>query len=120
MSTRTPSLTLSLPPSFVGCTLDIFPQKPFPISPPSSPHSPSLPPFHLFFSGFPSEWLSETFGYLTLGNGFVAVLAGLVANFFAERYGYIGTSLFPFLLPLFTPSLLHFLFLMQRACIFTV
>ncbi|TFJ84690.1 hypothetical protein NSK_004154 [Nannochloropsis salina CCMP1776] len=44
--------------------------------------------------GFNPEWLSETFGYLTLGNGFVAVMAGLVANFFAERYGYIGPFVF--------------------------
>lgn len=86
--------------------------------------------------GFPNAWLSETFGFLTLGNGFVAgeyeygrsarydpvvcpapkptqplppslnertnertVLAGLVANFFAERYGYVGPFVFC-LLPL--------------------
>jgi len=59
----------------------------------------TLPPS---LRGFPAEWLSETFGYLTLGNGFVAVMAGLVANFFAERYGYIGTSSFGPSLP---PSL---------------
>ena len=44
--------------------------------------------------GFDPAWLSQTFGYLTLGNGFVAVLAGLVANFFAARWGYIAPYMF--------------------------
>jgi len=40
--------------------------------------------------GFDSSLLGETFSYATFGNGVVAVLAGLVANFAADTYGFVA------------------------------
>lgn len=40
--------------------------------------------------GFDSNLLGETFSYATLGNGLVAVVAGLVANTAAESYGFVA------------------------------
>jgi hypothetical protein len=52
--------------------------------------------------GYPSHLLSQTLGYLTFGNGIVAVLAGLVANYAADSY---GTALAPFIVALVPLSL---------------
>jgi MFS transporter, MFS domain-containing protein family, molybdate-anion transporter len=40
--------------------------------------------------GYDSYYLSETFSYTTLGNGLVAVCAGLTANTVADSYGYVA------------------------------
>lgn len=40
--------------------------------------------------GFEPALLGETFSYATLGNGMVAVLAGLIANYFADMFGYVA------------------------------
>ena len=50
--------------------------------------------------GFHPDLLSDTFGKATLGNGVVAVLAGLIASFAADRFGYVAPFLVC-LLPLF-------------------
>jgi MFS family permease len=47
-----------------------------------------------FRLGFDAQLLGETFSYATLGNGVVAVAAGLTANTAADHFGYIA----PFLL----------------------
>lgn len=47
-----------------------------------------------FKQGFDAHLLGETFSYATLGNGVIAVGAGLVANTAADSFGYIA----PFLL----------------------
>lgn len=41
-------------------------------------------------NGFDGSLLGDTFSYATLGNGFVAVGAGLVANGAAESYGFVA------------------------------
>ncbi|EGD83416.1 hypothetical protein PTSG_04024 [Salpingoeca rosetta] len=46
--------------------------------------------------GFPEEWVSRTFAIATFGNGVVAVLSGVLANFVAELHGH--HPLRPFLL----------------------
>lgn len=40
--------------------------------------------------GFDGSLLGDTFSYATLGNGFVAVVAGLMANAAAESYGFVA------------------------------
>ena len=35
-------------------------------------------------TGFPSDWLPRTFALATFGNGVVAVVAGVLANFVAD------------------------------------
>ena len=40
--------------------------------------------------GFDAALLGDTFSYATLGNGLVAVVAGLIANTAAESYGYVA------------------------------
>lgn len=47
--------------------------------------------------GFDAALLGDTFSYATFGNGVVAVLAGLIANFAADTYGYVA----PFIVALF-------------------
>eukprot|EP01091_Cochliopodium_minus_P014170 TRINITY_DN4767_c0_g1_i2.p1 TRINITY_DN4767_c0_g1~~TRINITY_DN4767_c0_g1_i2.p1 ORF type:complete len:443 (-),score=61.49 TRINITY_DN4767_c0_g1_i2:12-1340(-) len=39
---------------------------------------------------YPNSKLSETFHYATLGNGVVAILSGLIASYFASRYGFVS------------------------------
>ncbi len=41
-------------------------------------------------SGFPEEWLASTFSVATVGNGIMAVLAGVVAQVAADKLGDIG------------------------------
>jgi MFS family permease len=43
---------------------------------------------------FPDEWLSDTFGTATFGNGLAAILAGLIASALAAQFGYVA----PFML----------------------
>eukprot|EP01147_Barroeca_monosierra_P005300 gene5300-7072_t len=52
--------------------------------------------YHHNKMGFPEEWVSKTFALSTFGNGVVAVVAGLLANFAAELNGH--HPLRPFLL----------------------
>lgn len=40
--------------------------------------------------GFDSNLIGDTFAYATFGNGLVAVIAGLVANFAAHSYGFVA------------------------------
>eukprot|EP01116_Phalansterium_solitarium_P013196 TRINITY_DN3036_c0_g1_i2.p1 TRINITY_DN3036_c0_g1~~TRINITY_DN3036_c0_g1_i2.p1 ORF type:complete len:255 (-),score=109.50 TRINITY_DN3036_c0_g1_i2:107-871(-) len=40
--------------------------------------------------GFASSLLSETFSLATFGNGIVAIVAGLVASFVADSFGYVA------------------------------
>jgi len=44
--------------------------------------------------GFDSAWLSNTFGISIVGNGLVAIVAGVVASFLSSQFGYIS----PFIL----------------------
>ncbi|CAM9137520.1 unnamed protein product, partial [Ectocarpus fasciculatus] len=46
-----------------------------------------------FKQGFDAQLLGETFSYATLGNGVVAVVAGLVANAAATSFGFIAPFL---------------------------
>ncbi|CAN0360361.1 unnamed protein product, partial [Ectocarpus fasciculatus] len=41
-------------------------------------------------AGFPEEWLTSTFSAATVGNGIMAVLAGVVAQVAADKLGDIG------------------------------
>jgi MFS transporter, MFS domain-containing protein family, molybdate-anion transporter len=47
-----------------------------------------------FKQGFDAQLLGETFSYATLGNGVVAVLAGLVGNVAADKFGFSVHSSF--------------------------
>ncbi|CAN0136093.1 unnamed protein product [Phaeothamnion confervicola] len=40
--------------------------------------------------GFPEDWLASTFSFCTVGNGIVAIVAGVVAQLAADRLGDIG------------------------------
>ena len=40
--------------------------------------------------GYPEEWLTLTFGYMSVGNGIVAIIAGLIAQVSADKLGDIG------------------------------
>jgi len=40
--------------------------------------------------GFDPKLLSDTFGKATLGNGVIAIVAGQIAQFAADKYGYVG------------------------------
>lgn len=40
--------------------------------------------------GYDSNLLGDTFSYATFGNGLVAVVAGLIANTVADRFGYVA------------------------------
>lgn len=55
--------------------------------------------------GFDPALLTETFSYATFGNGVVAVLAGLVANFAAASFGYLA----PFILAIAPLSMCFYL-----------
>lgn len=55
--------------------------------------------------GFDSALLGETFSYATFGNGLAAVLAGLVANFAADTYGFVA----PFVIALVPLTAVFFL-----------
>ena len=55
--------------------------------------------------GFDGIQLGDTFAYATFGNGFVAVIAGLVANKAADSYGFVAPFIVA-ILPLFVVSLL--------------
>eukprot|EP01012_Entosiphon_sulcatum_P049019 TRINITY_DN67610_c0_g1_i1.p1 TRINITY_DN67610_c0_g1~~TRINITY_DN67610_c0_g1_i1.p1 ORF type:complete len:445 (+),score=65.08 TRINITY_DN67610_c0_g1_i1:94-1428(+) len=44
--------------------------------------------------GFPDSLLANTFTIITIGNGFVAVLAGLTSELCAKAVGYVGPFLF--------------------------
>jgi len=41
-------------------------------------------------SGFSSDWLSDTFSLAIFGNGFVAILSGIVANSMKDVFGYVA------------------------------
>jgi hypothetical protein len=41
----------------------------------------------MFQRNFPDEWLSDTFGTATFGNGLAAILAGLIASALAAQFG---------------------------------
>lgn len=51
-----------------------------------------LPPLRPYkrFAGFPEDWLKSTFSAATMGNGIMAVLAGVVAQVAADKLGDIG------------------------------
>ena len=55
--------------------------------------------------GFDSSLLGDTFAYATFGNGLVAVVAGLVANYFAASYGFVA----PFVVAMMPLSLVALL-----------
>lgn len=55
--------------------------------------------------GFDAALMGETFSYATFGNGLVAVVAGLVANYFASSYGFVA----PFMVALVPLSCVAFL-----------
>lgn len=55
--------------------------------------------------GFDSALLGETFSYATLGNGLVAVVAGLIANFAADKFGFVA----PFVVAMMPLSIVAFL-----------
>jgi MFS transporter, MFS domain-containing protein family, molybdate-anion transporter len=55
--------------------------------------------------GFDSSLLGQTFSYATFGNGVAAVLAGLVANFAADTYGFVA----PFVIALVPLAAVFFL-----------
>lgn len=40
--------------------------------------------------GFPEPWLADTFSWASAGNGFVAIVAGLIAQVAADKFGDIG------------------------------
>lgn len=40
--------------------------------------------------GFPEEWLEDTFGIASSGNGLSAIIAGLIAQVAADKFGEIG------------------------------
>ena len=40
--------------------------------------------------GYDGSLLGETFSYATFGNGLVAVVAGLIANFVADQFGFVA------------------------------
>ncbi|CAN0514113.1 unnamed protein product [Laminaria digitata] len=40
--------------------------------------------------GFPEEWLASTFSAATVGNGIMAVLAGVIAQVASDKLGDIG------------------------------
>lgn len=44
-------------------------------------------PYKMFQRNFPDEWLSDTFGTATFGNGLAAILAGLIASALAAQFG---------------------------------
>jgi len=43
---------------------------------------------HREHHGFPVEWISNTFSKATFWNGLLAIVAGIVANFFAETMAF--------------------------------
>lgn len=45
--------------------------------------------------GYSEEKLSSTFSIATIGNGLVAIVAGLIASFASDRWGYVA----PFMVP---------------------
>ena len=52
-------------------------------------------------NGFPSEWISATFSFTTLGNGLIAIIAGVASNIVAEgkdlmtdRRGFVNLTFF--------------------------
>ena len=53
---------------------------------------------HRDVAGLPVEWMAKTFATTTFANGFLAILAGVIANILADNLGYgpqvdyIGTS----------------------------
>jgi MFS family permease len=55
--------------------------------------------------GFDSALLGETFSYATFGNGLVAVIAGLIANFVADKFGFVA----PFVVAMIPLSIVAFL-----------
>merc|ERR1712232_637588 len=40
--------------------------------------------------GFPEEWLSRTYSAASIGNGAMAILAGVVAQVLEDQFGHIG------------------------------
>jgi len=40
--------------------------------------------------GFPEEWMSKTYSDMSIGNGSMAILAGIVAQVLEDRLGHIG------------------------------
>lgn len=48
--------------------------------------------------GFDSSLLGSTFSYATFGNGIIAVVAGLIANYVASSFGYVA----PFIVAIFS------------------
>ena len=57
--------------------------------------------------GFDGIQLGNTFAYATFGNGFVAVIAGLVANKAADYYGFVAPFIVA-IIPLFVVSIMIF------------
>ena len=55
--------------------------------------------------GFDGSLIGDTFAYATFGNGLVAVLAGLIANYSADSYGFVAPFVVA-LLPLFAVALI--------------
>jgi len=55
--------------------------------------------------GYDGSLLGETFSYATLGNGLVAVVAGLIANFAADKFGFVA----PFVVAMVPLSIVAFL-----------
>ena len=55
--------------------------------------------------GFDGALLGETFSYATFGNGLVAVIAGLIANFAADKFGFVA----PFVVAMVPLSVVAFL-----------
>merc|ERR1712167_3963 len=40
--------------------------------------------------GFHEDWLSDTFGWMSFGNGLIAIIEGIVAQVAADVFGEIG------------------------------
>lgn len=56
-------------------------------------------------NGYDGALLGETFSYATFGNGLVAVIAGLIANFVADKFGFVA----PFVVAMIPLSIVAFL-----------